>query len=458
MFSFAILVTECDGVCMGVVMFKKYIFLLVILGMRLGAMNTNHVVIGGTHRGDNPEFFTSFRTPDLTYRNTLLTDDPITNRIPLIGHYQNEETRKSGKTHGEFYNLRARIALIEHEPVALARVIPVSVRTALANAGINDLSAVEFYTNILGDFVFPEQAPFGGDSNSCNVAFHPVLIRWRNTDTAHFNTPVSAGIFEANGISPKGGGIAFGQLGKLDVNYHGAFSPDNGRFNYDPSKGIATFWVVGVYQGHAIVVFNIMALNPRVERLLLDITRQKLFNDVLRVMKNIPKQLMGDDVATLTSAVRVLELGSGYTIHPLPVVRSERAVAPAPMDKGHALGGKVGTGRPSDLAYRAAMRRAGPTSVSERAVVPVRMGREHALGRKVGTERPSDFAYRAAMRRAGPSSVVDTSIVDDMTQAFMDHLQQGNITEAISLLEAIENIDPDKAVVCRIALEEHLNR
>lgn len=413
----------------GVIMLKKYIIILMFFGFQLNAMNMNShppVEVGGIHRPGFPEFFTSFRDSTLRYQDTLLSGEvPITSRIPLIGHYQNAAT-KGHTTQGEYYNARVSIALIEHQPTALAAVIPASVRESLSAAGILDLSMVEFYTNIVGDFAVAQEAPTGGNSNSCNVAFHPVLIRWRGTGTAHFNVPLNAGIFEAHGVSEKSGGIAFNRLGALNVNYHGAFSPDNGRFNYDPSRAVATFWIVGVYNGHAIVVFNILATDETTEALLLASTHQTNFDGVLRVMHSIASALSPEDVAVFTDAVSILERSSGHAVRALPVSKPEVA-APSSSKGGHVLGSKKQTAKmtPSQLAYRAAMRRSARTEESTSI--------------------------------AGSSSAVDQSIVDDMAQAFMAHLQQNNIEEALSLLEVIQDLDPDKATVCRFALEEHLS-
>lgn len=416
-------------------MLKKYIITLMFFGAQLNAMNMNShppVEVGGVHRAGFPGFFTSFRDSALKYQDTFLSADvPFTSRVPLIGHYQNAGT-KGRTTRGEYYNARVSIALIEHQPTALAAVVPDSIRTALAAAGIRDLSTVEFYTNIMGDFVFSEEAPIGGNVNSCNVAFHPVLIRWRGTGAAHFNTAakkepkLQAGIFEAHGVSEKSGGIAFNRLSALDVNYHGAFSPDNGRFNYDPSSALATFWVVGVYNGHAIVVFNLLTTNETTEALLLAITRQTNFDGVLRVMRSMSSAISHGDAAVLANAVSILERSSGHTVRALPVTKAEVAV-PSSGRGGHVLGSKktTETVAPRDLAYRAAMRRSG--RAEESASI------------------------------AGSSSAVGQSIVDDLAQAFMTFLQQNNIGEALSLLEVIQDLDPDKAVACRFALEEHLS-
>jgi len=284
--------------------------------------------IDGLHREGYPEFFTSLTDPALDYQGILLSRPcSLVGRVPAIGHYQNVDTKRKGKTVGEFYNWRVRIALIELSRDQLGNLIPPSVRAALAKGGIRDLSNVEGYINILGGFVFPgEQPKEAGKENSCNIAFHPVVCRWRG-NLEHYNFPIQAGIFDGNGVIEMPGGIAFNKLTNLALNYHGALSPDNGRVRFDASRGLITFWTVGIYNGRANVTFNVIANNDRVERQLLEITRQRDCQGVCEVIGRVRASAGGADVSALSEVQRILERvcparASGALAIPLPVVEA----------------------------------------------------------------------------------------------------------------------------------------
>ena len=397
----------------------RSLFIVLIFGFSCaGAMNMNHDPRVATGARGVAEFFASFADPAKKYFPTMFFNRELVDHVPYIGHYQNEGTKKSGATHGEFYNPRVRIALIEHASHALDRVVPASVRAALTKAGVRDLSSVEFYTNILGEFDFPDQAPFGKNTNSCNVAFHPIIRRWRGTEYANFNVPVSAGLFESNGVRAYPGGIAINSLAPLEVNYHDriSMSPDNGRFYYDPKQGIATFWTVVVCNGHANVTFNILTTNHAAESLLFGITEKGHVDGLLDVLRTSVHRLSEDGQRALSGAVAVLERACHV------IVPRERVMVPTVSVKRSEPKTSVAEFTPSELAARAAQGRVEKSKAK--------------LHRSV-----------AGPSHAEPSSSSETLelYVDSLVKQFNTSLEYGNLTVAAKILDEIKRLDLARA-------------
>ncbi len=436
-------------------MLKKFICLIVsaFLCLCSHAMNKNipPVEVGGVTRAGHPEFFTSFANPDAIYFRPddpgvfFCTEQPIVDRVPLIGHYQNPDTKKKGQTHGDTYNVRTRIALIEFDKNALERVAPQSVRTILAQNGFADLSKVEFYANIISNFVHTEQTPFGAATNSCNVAFHPIIRRWRGSGFANFNIAVNAGIFEPNGVSAHSGGIAFDNLGSLDTHYHDreAFSPDNGRFNIDPQRGIVTFWVVGVHSGHANVTFTIMANNEVTEQLLLRLTNQPNFESLLRMLQNTTSALNQPDATVLENATRILRQASGVSA----------AIAPAPSFVG--IGRKLGTAEPhrfESISNLLSQRGISGRSMAEAYMAATTSGR-YPLAPQHITAAPGPSHATSSTKRTLTKE--DQENLKDMTMAFQKLALSGShedLDSALSLLTSIRGLDPAQAELCELML------
>lgn len=295
----------------------------------LSAMNLNHdprVFIDNAHRAGHPEFFTSFKNPVTRFVDILQLPDavmhggvvdagaldlvPMVDVAPYIGHYQNPGTLAEGRTRGDQYNFRVRLALIQYRDGAFGVFLPAVIRGALARAGFVDLSRVEFSAQVLGTFVNPVQAPFTpATKDTCNIAYHSVVRRWRGTGMADFNEPVACGVFALNGAAAVPGGMAVDRLAELSVYYHDrvALSPDVGRVFLLPGRGIVTFWTVAVYQGRAQVTFNVIANNAQTEHLLLALTEQRNFDGVLAHMVRVIEQLENTaDVEALIYAYEIL--------------------------------------------------------------------------------------------------------------------------------------------------------
>lgn len=325
----------------------KRIVVLLFFGS-LCAMNSNRdprVAIDSVHRAGYPEFFISFKNPSMKFVDMLqLPTDalrsgiagtpidadalglvPMIDLVPYIGHYQNPSTKAEGRTVGDSYNFRARLALIQFRDGTFGGILPEQVRRVLADAGFVDLSHVEFSAQILGTFVRPDETPFTpATRDTCNIAYHPVVRRWRGTGLADFNVPVLCGIFAPNGVRAITGGISVDRLAELPVNYHGKvwLSPDVGRVLLEPTRGIITFWTVAVYEGHAHVVFNVVANNAVTERLLLPIAGQRNFDGVLAHIARVAEQLSDADMGALVEAHEIL--------HDAQVASSRVVVAPRP--------------------------------------------------------------------------------------------------------------------------------
>ena len=281
---------------------KKIIFLFFCYSFLLNAMNRSRDVLGAP----SLEFFTSFSNE---YRELIdLFENPsvlsLPFLVPAIGHYQNAQTKAAGTTVGEYYNWRIRLGLIELSVEQRERIIPADIREVLRSHNI-ELKNVDAAINILGNFSEPREHPKGLAQNSCNIAFHPVICHWRNDGLKHFNEPIMAGVFYADGATAMPGGIAIGSLAPLAVNYHGALSPDNGRIRLNPDRGLITFWTVGIYKGHANVVFNIIANNEECENNLRGVTRVENIDGVIDVFNGMNRIVRGDDIRSLNQVLDI---------------------------------------------------------------------------------------------------------------------------------------------------------
>lgn len=401
------------------------------------AMNMNHdphVCVSGrfTEHGEG-EFFTSFADPARTYYPTMffgIKDLAMVDRVPYIGHYQNEGTKKSGKTHGDWYNPCVRLALIELAPKVWRFFVPKPLEVALKRAGISDLSAVEYFVNIVGNFDRLNEAPFGKDANSCNVVFHPIIRRWRGTQDANFNVPVQAGIFETSGVRAYSGGIALNSLARLDVNYHDRdnFSPDNGRFYYDPELGVATFWTVVVYDGHVNVTLNVIATNEETEKRLMRIMDVA---DVGRVITILRDTYAAIPVPGLNSAISILEGQSGIRrADPFGGREKTLAVKMAPSEKTceRELSQR-------EIIARAAEKRRGASK-------PVRERRPVAGPSSSSGARSSSSAHASVIAKAPHPAL---SYIDELIEEFKASLEHANFESAFKLLTAIKSYDPVRA-------------
>lgn len=138
--------------------------------------------------------------------NTTIEDRDIIEKllllpgVPVIGHYQNKNTKKKGLTKGEEYNFRKRLALVEAHPKALFQLIPDSLVRALylhffPHGGKTVISEMKKTLNlrlaqanlstnfvITGPLSNPSEAPFdtqnSKQANTYNIAFHPVVLPW----------------------------------------------------------------------------------------------------------------------------------------------------------------------------------------------------------------------------------------------------------------------------------------
>ena len=119
-----------------------------------------------------------------------------------------------------------------------------------------------------------------------NAVFHPTVGSWLGLNyTASFNVNINAGIFYAQGVRPApDSSVAFDVLGPLAINRHDIdnYSPNNGKFALEAGRAVATFWLMGAYNGRATVSYNVLLLQP---------TAQKEVQEVAGVLADTQRQL-----------------------------------------------------------------------------------------------------------------------------------------------------------------------
>ena len=404
------------------IMKKLLAFLALFIGS-LGAMNKNsnpRVFTEGSHRDGHPTFFTSFKNNDKRFIECF--EQPAVMALPFlvpgIGHYQNDKTKASRKTVGDFYNWRAHLALIELSAEQLNRLMPESIKNSLRDTRI-PLENIEGGINILGNFFNLHERPIEkGKEHSCNIAFHPIMCHWRNDGLKHFNEPINAGIFDGNGAIQMGGGITFNRLAHLPVNYHGALSPDNGRVRLDQNRGLITFWSVGIYRGRANVVFNIIANNEPIENTLLAITSVPTIEALIEVFRgeNLRHMVNGDDEKVLQNILTLFD-HLGYKHKREPVVSTHQAIP------NRATSLKEN----DDLAE--AIRRS-------------QLEQKELAQEEENIRRALEISLQFDDKGEASSSYASTDYLEEAYELFVaaqQSIYQGRIEEAIQFLDLIEN-------------------